>query len=99
MMTRSNALSLSAAPRSPSSYSLCLLAAVGTQANASTGPLHSREMGLTRVVHVEVHLLDCIGDVGAGEGEVLDSLGQAVVDSRVADGGAHVEGDLGLSID
>jgi hypothetical protein len=26
--------------------------------------LHSREMGLTRVMHVEAHLLDRIGNVG-----------------------------------
>jgi hypothetical protein len=34
--------------------------------------LHDREMGLTGVVHVEAHLLDRIGNVGPGEGEVLE---------------------------
>jgi hypothetical protein len=30
-------------------------------------------MGLTGVVHVEAHLLDHVGNVGPGEGEVLES--------------------------
>jgi hypothetical protein len=34
-------------------------------------PLHNHEMGLSRVIHVEAHLLDCVGDVEPGEGEVL----------------------------
>jgi hypothetical protein len=33
--------------------------------------LHNTKMGLTGVMHVEAHLLDCIGDVRPGEGEVL----------------------------
>jgi hypothetical protein len=49
--------------------------------------LRDREMGLTRDVHVEAHLLDCIGNVGLGEGEVLESPSQAAVGSRVTDGG------------
>jgi hypothetical protein len=61
--------------------------------------LCGREMGLTRVVHVEAHLLDRVGNVGPGEGEVLESPTQAVVGSRVADGAPHIGGDLGLSVD
>jgi hypothetical protein len=61
--------------------------------------LHDREMGLTRVVNVEAHLLDRIGNVGLGEGEVLENPSQAVVGSRVVDGGPHVRGDLGPSVD
>jgi hypothetical protein len=61
--------------------------------------LRGREMGLTGVVHVEAQLLDCVWNVRLGKGEVLESFGQATVGSRVADGGAHVEGDLGLSVD
>jgi hypothetical protein len=45
--------------------------------------LHNREMRLTRVVHVEAHLLDHVGNVGPGEGEVLESPSQAVIGSRV----------------
>jgi hypothetical protein len=61
--------------------------------------LHGREMGLTRVVHVEAHLLDHIGNVGPGEGEVLESPSQTTVGSQVTDGGPHVGGDLDLSAD
>jgi hypothetical protein len=61
--------------------------------------LRDCEMGLTRVVHVKAHLLDCVGNVGPGEGEVLKSPSQGAVGSRVADGGLHVGGDLGLSVD
>jgi hypothetical protein len=35
--------------------------------------LRNREMGLTRVVHVEAHLLDRVGNDEPGEGEVLES--------------------------
>jgi hypothetical protein len=61
--------------------------------------LHSREMGLTGVVHVEAHLLDHIGNVGLDKGEVLECPSQAAVGSRVADKGPHAGGDLGLSVD
>jgi hypothetical protein len=61
--------------------------------------LHGSEMGLTRVVHVEAHLLDHIGNVGPDEGEVLENPNQVAVGTWVMDGGAHVEGDLGLSVD
>jgi hypothetical protein len=35
--------------------------------------LHGRKMGLTRVVHVETHLLDRVGNVRPDEGEILES--------------------------
>jgi hypothetical protein len=35
--------------------------------------LRGREMGFMRVMHVEAHLLDRVGNVGSGEGGVLDS--------------------------
>jgi hypothetical protein len=43
--------------------------------------LHCCEMGLTRVVHVEAQLLDRVGNIGPGKGEVLESPSQAVVGS------------------
>jgi hypothetical protein len=49
--------------------------------------LRIREMGLTRLVHVEAHLLDRVGNVGPSEGEVLESPSQVAVGSRVMDGG------------
>jgi hypothetical protein len=43
--------------------------------------LRDREMGLMKVVHVDAHLLDCVGNVGPGEREVLVSPSQAAVGS------------------
>jgi hypothetical protein len=43
--------------------------------------LHDHEMGLTRVVHVEAHLLDLVGNVETSESEVLESHNQAAVGS------------------
>jgi hypothetical protein len=45
-------------------------------------------------VHVVAHLLDCVGNVGTGEGEVLESPSQAAIGSRVADGGPMSEETL-----
>jgi hypothetical protein len=43
---------------------------------------------------VEAHLLDRESDVRPGEGEVLESLDQAAVGSRVADGAPMSEETL-----
>jgi hypothetical protein len=51
----------------------------------SNDALHGREMGLTRVVHVEAHMLDRVGNVRSGEGEVLENPSQVVVGSWVMD--------------
>jgi hypothetical protein len=53
----------------------------------SKDALHGREMGLMGVVHVEAHLLNRVGNVRPGEGEVLESPGQTALGSRIADGG------------
>jgi hypothetical protein len=58
----------------------------------------SSEIRFTRIVHVETHLLDCVGDVRLGEGDILESPSQAAVGSRVTDRGTHVREDLGLSV-
>jgi hypothetical protein len=50
-------------------------------------------------VHVEAHLLDRVGDIRSGEGEVLKSPDQAAVGGRVTDRGAPIGGDLDLSVD
>jgi hypothetical protein len=60
--------------------------------------LHNNEVGLTGVVHVKAHLLDHVGDVEPGEGEVLESPSQAMVGNRVGDRGTHIGGDLGLTM-
>jgi hypothetical protein len=44
-------------------------------------------------------LLDDIGDVGPGEGQVLEGVGQAPVGRRVGDWGPVVLRELRLSID
>jgi hypothetical protein len=65
---------------------------------AAKDALHSSEMRLTRIMHVESHLLDHVGDVRLGEGEVMKSPSQAPVGSQVTDMGTRVRGDLGLSV-
>jgi hypothetical protein len=55
---------------------------------------HVREMWLMGVVHVETHLLDHVGNVGPGEGEVLESPSQAAVGSQVANGAPMLEETL-----
>jgi hypothetical protein len=45
--------------------------------------LHNSEMWLTMVIHVKAHLLDYVGDVRPGEGEVLEYPSQAAGGSGV----------------
>jgi hypothetical protein len=46
-------------------------------------PLESGEMRLPRGVHMQAHLLDGVGDVKPGEGEVLERAGQTPVGRRI----------------
>jgi hypothetical protein len=46
-------------------------AEVGGASKVPQDPLHSGEMKLSRGVHMDAHLLDDVGDVGAGEDKVL----------------------------
>jgi hypothetical protein len=62
-------------------------------------PLGSGEMGLPRGMHMQAHLLDGVGDVGPGEGEVLERGGQASVRCLVSDRGLVVLRELRLSVD
>jgi hypothetical protein len=61
--------------------------------------LESGEVGLLWGVHVKAHLLDDVGDVGPGEGQILESAGEAPVGCRVGDRGPIVLGELCLSVD
>jgi hypothetical protein len=61
--------------------------------------LQSAEMGLSRGVHVQAHLLDGVGDVGPRDGQVLERAGQALVGRRVGDRGPVVLRELRLSVD
>jgi hypothetical protein len=62
-------------------------------------PLEISEIGLPRGVHMQAHLLDGVGDVGPGEGVVLERTGQAPVRRRVGDRGPVVLIELHLSVD
>jgi hypothetical protein len=44
--------------------------------------LHSGETWLPRGMHMEAHLLDDVGDVGAGEDKVLQGPGKTPIASR-----------------
>jgi hypothetical protein len=61
--------------------------------------LESGEVGLSWGVHMKAHLLNGVGDVRPGEGEVLESARQAPVRCRVGDRGAVVLRELRLSVD
>jgi hypothetical protein len=56
--------------------------------------IHGCEMGLSRVVRVEAHMLDRVSNVGTREGEVLESPCQAAVGNRVTDKGPMSEETL-----
>jgi hypothetical protein len=56
-------------------------------------------MGLPWGVHVEVHLVDAVGDVRPREGQVLEGAGQAPVGRRVGDQGPVVLRELRLIVD
>jgi hypothetical protein len=49
-------------------------------------------------VHMEAHLLNSVGDVEPGEGEVLECACQAPVRRRVGDRGAVVFRELRLGV-
>jgi hypothetical protein len=49
-------------------------------------------------MHVEANLLDCVGDVGAGERQVLEGPGEAPKVSRVSNRRPGLGGDLGLHV-
>jgi hypothetical protein len=49
-------------------------------------------------MHKKTHLLNGIGDLRTGEGEILEGTGEAPVLSRIGDGGTLRGGELGASI-
>jgi hypothetical protein len=60
-------------------------AVVEGAAEVAQDPLESGEVGLPRGVHVQAHLLDGVGDVGPGEGEILERASQTPIRCRVSD--------------
>jgi hypothetical protein len=67
-------------------------------AEVAQDALESGKMGLPWGVHMEADLLDGVGDVGPGEGEVLERAGQAPVRCHVGDRGVIVLRELRLSV-
>jgi hypothetical protein len=61
-------------------------------------PIHSGEMWLSRGVHMKAHMLDGVGDVGAGEDEVLQSPGKTTIVGQISHRRANIGGDLALSV-
>jgi hypothetical protein len=61
--------------------------------------LESREVRLPGIMHMKTDLLNCIGDVRPGEGEVLKGPGETPVRSGVSHRGSLNLGQLALSID
>jgi hypothetical protein len=61
-------------------------------------PLEGGEVGLPWCVHMKAQLLNGVGDVGPGEGEVLERACQAPVRRRVGDREPVVLRELRLSI-
>jgi hypothetical protein len=62
-------------------------------------PLEGGEVGLPRGVHLQAHLLDGVGDVRPGEGEVLERADEAPIGRRLSDRGPVVPRELRLSVD
>jgi hypothetical protein len=60
--------------------------------------LHGGEVGLPWIMHVEADLLDGVGDVGAGERQVLEGPGEAPKVSQISNRRSGLSGDLGMHV-
>jgi hypothetical protein len=61
--------------------------------------LGQRDMSFTGIMHVEVGLLNDIGDIGSRQSEVLKTTDKAAVDRRIGDGVTNIGGDLCLRVE
>jgi hypothetical protein len=59
--------------------------------------LHSAQMRLPRVMHVEAHLLDSISNIWTSKSEILKSTSNTAVGGGVGDG-SSIGRKLGMSI-
>ena len=59
--------------------------------------LHGAKVGLPQVIHVKTDLLNGIGNIWAGESEILEGPSYAVIMGGVRHGGP-INGELGVSI-
>jgi hypothetical protein len=62
-------------------------------------PLEQRQVGLARVVHEETHLLNGVGQVWSGQGDVLEGAGDAPIYGWISNGSTISGGELGVSVD
>jgi hypothetical protein len=60
--------------------------------------LHRGEVKLPGIMHMKTNLLDGVGDVGAGERQVLEGHGEAPELSRISNRRSGSGGDLGLRV-
>jgi hypothetical protein len=60
--------------------------------------LHGGEVGLPWIMHVEADLLDSVGDVEAGERQVLEGPSEAPELSRISNRRPGLGRDLGLRV-
>jgi hypothetical protein len=54
---------------------------VGSALHIAKDAFDELEMGVARVMHKEAHLLDCIREVRASEGEILEGTGETPVEA------------------
>ena len=73
------------------------------EANSATDvaeeTLQCSKVRLPRIMHVKTNLLNGIGEIRPGEGEVLQGTGEAPVGSRISHGITQISRQLRLSID
>jgi hypothetical protein len=73
-------------------------AEVGGALDVPQDPLHRGEMWLPRGMQMEAHLLNGIGDVVAGEDEVMQGPSKTQIAGRISHQRAVDRGDLALSV-
>ena len=74
-------------------------AVVNCATEVAEEPLQSSEVWLPGIMHVETDLLNGIGDVWPGEGEVLQGTGQTPVGSMISHRSTQISRQLRLSVD
>jgi hypothetical protein len=60
--------------------------------------LHGSEVGLPSIMHVKADLLDGVGDIGAGERQVLEAPSEAPEMNQISNKRPALGGDLRLCV-
>jgi hypothetical protein len=55
-------------------------------------------VGLLWIMHVEADLLEGVGDIGAGERQLLEGPSEAPEVSQISNRRSELDGDLGLRV-